>query len=273
MTGINFNWENILELAKKIGIPKEKKRAIIREYLQTQFLNFLYSQKKSFKINFIGGTSLRLLYNLDRFSEDLDFDNLGLSFSEIKKLFLNSIEKLEKQGFKTEFDFRKTNHSGIGRLKFINLLFELEISSNPKEKLMIKLDYTTPKIKSKSEILILNRFGTIQNITTANLSSILSQKIKAILFRKDLQPRDFYDLVWLISQNIEPDKNLLLKPLKIKNENEVWQKVLNRFQKEMKQNIKSYKQKLLPFLLNPEKVKYLDLFENLIKAKLIKEKI
>ncbi|MBU0722492.1 nucleotidyl transferase AbiEii/AbiGii toxin family protein [Patescibacteria group bacterium] len=269
MPQVNFNWENILEMAKKTGIPP-KKRAIIREYLQTQFLNFLYAQKKSFKLNFIGGTSLRLLYNLDRFSEDLDFDNLGLSFFEIKKLFLNAIEKLKKQGFKTEFDFKKTNHSGIGRLRFVNLLSELEISKDPKEKLMIKLDFTTPKIKSTSSVLILNRFGIIQNVVVANLSSILSQKIKAILFRKDLQPRDFYDLVWLISQDIKPDQNLL-KSLKIKNENKIWQKILNRFQKEMKQNIKIYKQKLLPFLLNPEKVRYLDLFENLIKTKLTKE--
>ncbi|MBU2578999.1 nucleotidyl transferase AbiEii/AbiGii toxin family protein, partial [Patescibacteria group bacterium] len=181
----------------------------------------------------------------------------------------NSIEKLEKQGFKTEFDFRKTNHSGIGRLKFVNLLSELEISNNPKEKLMIKLDYTTPKIKSKSETLVLNRFGIIQNVVVADLSFILSQKIKAILFRKDLQPRDFYDIVWLISQNIEPDQNLL-KSLKIKDENEAWQKILDCYKEKFKPNFKIYKQKLLPFLLNPEKVKYLDLFEKLIKTKLTK---
>jgi hypothetical protein len=33
---------------------------------------------------------------LDRFSEDLDFDNLGLSFKEIKELFLSALKKLEK---------------------------------------------------------------------------------------------------------------------------------------------------------------------------------
>lgn len=44
---IKFDWENIFEMGKRIGIPKTKKRAIIREYLQCHFLKFIYSQKNS----------------------------------------------------------------------------------------------------------------------------------------------------------------------------------------------------------------------------------
>jgi hypothetical protein len=61
-----------------------------------------------------------------------------------------------------------------------------------------------------------------------------------------LQPRDFYDIVWLISQNIKPDLSLL-KPLKIKDEKQAFKKILNRYQKEVKPNIKIFKKNFYLF--------------------------
>lgn len=259
-------FKEIVTEAQKLGLPTDKKRAIIREYLQSKFLYTLYSQKSSEKLSLIGGTGLRLLRGLDRFSEDLDFDNLGLTFFQIKNLFLNCVRKIDKENLKIGFDFKKTDHSGIGRLRFTDLLYILNISTNPREKLMIKLDYTTPKIKPKQDVITLNRFGFLQNIVTGSLESILSQKIMAIFTRKDLQPRDFYDVAWLLSHHISVDLTLL-KPLKIKNERELWTKILNHFQK-IKSDFNYYKNRLLPFLINSEKIRNLELFENLIKTKI-----
>ena len=41
---------------------------------------------------FVGGTSLRLLRNLNRFSEDLDFDNWGLSNKQITDLVNEAVK-------------------------------------------------------------------------------------------------------------------------------------------------------------------------------------
>lgn len=263
----NFFLADIIQEAKKDGLPIDKKRAIIREYLQCQFLYFLYSQKESEKLSLIGGTALRLLRNLDRFSEDIDFDNLGLGFGKIKKLFERCLYVMQKEGFETEFSFKKMNNSGIGKIKFVNLLYKTGISTNPKEKLMIKLDYTTPIIKSKQEVITLSRFGFIQNIITASQESLLIQKAKAILTRKDPQARDYYDFVWLLSYNIEPDVRQM-KLLGVKDENELWQSLLDIYNKRIKSNLQAQKKKLLPFLIHPENIRYLEIFENLLKTKL-----
>ncbi|MDA2922931.1 hypothetical protein MYX07_06740, partial [Patescibacteria group bacterium AH-259-L07] len=68
MANFLYQWNNILTLAKTEGIPPIKKKGILREYFQALFLKFLYSQKQSKNLHFIGGTSLRLIHGLDRFS-------------------------------------------------------------------------------------------------------------------------------------------------------------------------------------------------------------
>lgn len=212
-----YLFENLKEEGKRLGIPPNKKRALIREYLQTKIIYYLYEEKAAKDLSFIGGTSLRLLRDLDRFSEDLDFDNLGLRFLEIKDLFLKVRNKLEKEGFEADYKMKKTDDSGIGEMKFKNLLFELKITVHKKENLVIGINYTTPKAKPVTENLILNRFGIVQNVVTNTAEYLFSQKIRAILTRKEPQPRDFYDLIWFLSHRIKSDKTLFSE-MKIKNE-------------------------------------------------------
>jgi predicted nucleotidyltransferase component of viral defense system len=57
-------------------------KSILVEYIQHELLDSLFKQEKSQHLSFIGGTALRIVYNGSRFSEDLDFDNFGLSFDE-----------------------------------------------------------------------------------------------------------------------------------------------------------------------------------------------
>lgn len=262
-----FSLEYILKEGERLGVPREKRRALIREYLQCKILYYLYNKRESRFLSFIGGSSLRILRNLDRFSEDLDFDNLGLFYSQIKVLFWRVAEDIKREGFSIEFSFKKTDDSGIGYIKFLDLLFTLDISRHKDEKLMIKLDYTTPKVRSKTEILVLNRFGLIQSVVTNTGERILAQKIKAILERPELLPRDFYDVIWLISHNIHPD-NRYLKGVGLKNEKEAYKKLGEIYSQKVKPNLKKFKEKLKPFLISPQNTRFLDMFGDLIKQKL-----
>jgi predicted nucleotidyltransferase component of viral defense system len=45
----------------------------VREYLQTYLLNIIYKNKFYQNIVFIGGTALRFIYKIRRFSEEVDF--------------------------------------------------------------------------------------------------------------------------------------------------------------------------------------------------------
>jgi len=52
---------------------REIKVHITREFLQLLILKIIYDENYFKNLAFVGGTALRILYNLRRFSEDLDF--------------------------------------------------------------------------------------------------------------------------------------------------------------------------------------------------------
>lgn len=255
-----FLWEDILKEAERHGIPITKKRAVLREFLQVKFLTTLYHFPLCQNLSFIGGTSLRLLRGLDRFSEDLDFDNFGLTINEIKSLFEKTVNEFRKEKFNFEFDFKKTKNGGRGKLSFSDLLFQLGISSNPREKLMIRLDFTNQE-RIETESLLLTKFGMNERIVTNTLSVLLSQKTKAFLLRKQTRGRDFYDIYWLLSKKIRPNLDVL-KKVNINSEIEFFRKLKEFYQKE-KKNIPFYKRQIRPFLLNEENERYLDFLEDL----------
>ncbi len=134
------------------------------------------------------------------------------------------------------------------------------------EDLAIKTDYTSPKIKPETEIVVLSRFGIVQSVVTNTLEFLFSQKIRATLKRKDLQPRDLYDIVWFLSHNVKPSP-LLFPELKVKNEKELFKKLARLYQKKVKPNLKNLKRRLAPFLIDEKKIYYLDIFEKLISKK------
>jgi len=262
-----FLLETLKEEGKRLKIPCHKNRALIREYLQSKIIYYLYGMSEAKKLSFIGGTSLRLLRDLDRFSEDLNFDNLGLSFSQIKNLFLKIKNILEKEGFEIVYKIKKTDNSGIGDMKFRNLLINLGISPHKEESLAIKINYTVPKIKPRIEVLILNRFGLVQAVVSNTLEFLLSQKMRAILTRKDPQPRDFYDVVWFLSHRVQPSPKLFPE-IGVKDKRELFLKLNRVYQKKIFPSINQFKKRLAPFLIDEKKVSYLDIFGDLIKTKI-----
>jgi predicted nucleotidyltransferase component of viral defense system len=261
-----YQWENILAEAERLAIPAHKKRALIREYLQSKILYYLYHQKESKNLSFIGGTSLRILRGLDRFSEDLDFDNLGLSFTQVKVLFSRIKSKLEREGVEIEYQIKKTNGSATGNFKFPRLLSDLGISRDKREKLNIKIDYSTPSGGLPTEVIVMSRFGLVQVVVTNTLECLMAQKIRAIVTRKDIQPRDFYDLVWFMSRSIRPDFSLLAR-LGIKNEKQAADKLGAIYESRVMPGLKNFKGRLKPFLIEEKNVSYLDVFGKMVEEK------
>lgn len=255
-----FLWEDILAEAERRGIPLTKKRAILREFLQVKFLTALYRLPACQNLSFIGGTSLRLLRGLDRFSEDLDFDSFGLSSVKIKGLFQKASAELKRE-YQLEFDFKTTKKGGQGRLRFPDLLAQLGISYHPQEKLMIRLDFTRQR-RFETEVLLLSRFGMSERVVVNTLPVLLSQKAKALILRKQTRGRDFYDLYWLLSRKVEPNLEAL-QPLRINSRIDFLSKLKGIYQKE-KKNISFYKKQIKPFLLQEENQKYLDFLEEFL---------
>lgn len=261
MNSLVANFAQILEFAKNYGLPLTKKRAILREYLQVRILDFLYRQKVSLNLFFVGGTSLRLLYGLDRFSEDLDFDlSKKCSTEEVDKLIKNVYQHFLKENIEVELYRNFTLKRAYYEIRFKNLLYQLNLSVNRQEKLTIKFDFEKKWQKQQREIILLNRYGFLIKTVALPKGQLLAQKIWAYLNRKQTLGRDLYDIIWLILQGTKIDQNFL-KDNRLSLE--IVEKAKEKFLKE-KALLRGLKLKLRPFLIEENYLSRLDEFTPLL---------
>ena len=261
MNNIIDNFGQILEFAKGYGIPQTKERGILREYLQTKILELVYQTNQSVNLFFVGGTSLRLLYGLDRFSEDLDFDFINISFGKIDRLMEAICQKLKKENIELDFYRNQTARRLYFEFRFRNLLNLLKITSDKEEKLVIKFDFENFWQGQQRKTILLKRYGFLANIVTIPLEQILVQKLFAYIKRKQTLPRDIYDLVWFYSREIKPDwdfakKNHLPASLLAQTK--------EKFEKE-KNKIEDFKIRLKPFLLEEKNVGKINLLGQILE--------
>jgi len=136
---------------------------------------------------FIGGTMLRLCYELNRYSTDLDF--WFIKRTEQKDYFN------ELKSYLGEF-YEVTD----AQLKFNSLLFELRSKNYPK-RLKIEIRKELKECDTQEKIAF-SKYGTNQVILRViTLEEAMKNKIKAALDRKDM--RDFFDLEFLMRQGVE----------------------------------------------------------------------
>ncbi len=260
MNNIVSNYNQILEFSRQYNIPVEKKRGIIREFLQSKFITALYALSKSEKLSFIGGTSLRLLRGITRFSEDLDFDNLGLTDGEVSTLVEEVVRRFGIEGINVELRSNVKEYKKYFDLRFPDLLKELGITSNPREKLMVKIDYAKYWKGQKNEVILFNKYGFVANVMTNPTNQLIVQKLAAYLQRKQTQPRDIYDVVWLFSQGAKPD----LEFAHANNLDGLIGKVSEKLKVEGVPE--SFYHKLEPFLFSPEDAQKMKLFKGIISS-------
>ena len=191
------------------SMSKEDKENRLREFLQILVLKILHDKGWFENLTFTGGTALRILFNIRRFSEDLDFSLTGPSGYDFGKLYRELHAQVELHGIKMEGtpDTRKTVHAVM--LRFPGLFNDLGISPLPGQKLSIKLEIDTrPPEGGKIENSLVNKTYVFY-IRHFDLSSLFATKIAACFYRKYVKGRDFYDLIWYLSRNVKPDYELL----------------------------------------------------------------
>jgi predicted nucleotidyltransferase component of viral defense system len=254
MNNLQANFSQVIEFARMQAEPTTKVRGILREYLHTKFLVHLYRQPRASKISLVGGTGLRLLHNLDRFSEDLDFDNLGLMDSEIADLIQETVVLFKNENYDIELVQKSGELKSYFEIRFPNLLFELAVSTNPKEKIKIKIDYSNLWRGQAPRSLWLNKYGMIENIVSNPLDQVLVQKLAAYIQRIETQARDIYDVVWLFSRGARLDKKFM-------KENSLETLLEVAKQKFTEQGIlPKFSNRLRPFLFDEQKVSWLNQF-------------
>jgi len=181
----------------------------LREYLLHVILRELFEQNALDNLIFHGGTALRILFDLRRFSEDLDFHfregsqfDLGSSVNKLKR-------HLEMQGYQLSLKGNYVDTVQSVFVKFERILYEANLSHQEREKLRVKIEVDTiPPQGSSTESSLVHKylpFGVIHHDKT----SFLAGKLHAILQRSYTKGRDYYDLWFYLSKWKNTVPNLL----------------------------------------------------------------
>ena len=236
------------------------KKNILREYLQYKILEIIFNSGFANKLAFLGGTALRIIYDNNRFSEDLDFDNFGLTEEEFTGLANTVKAGLEKQGFEVEAD---NVFKGAFRckIKLPKILFSNELSPMASEKLMIQIDTVPHSFSFIPEKKILNKFDVFTSVFSVPADVILSQKIYAALNRKRAKGRDFYDIIFLLSFT-KPNYEYLREKMQINDPVSLKNKLLEAISEF---DFKELAKDVEPFLFNPSESKKLEMFLEFIE--------
>ncbi|MCD4813005.1 nucleotidyl transferase AbiEii/AbiGii toxin family protein [bacterium] len=201
------------------GRDDREKLNLAREYLQRWILRIIFNKGMFEHLVFIGGTALRILYNLRRFSEDMDFSLIkskGYSFSKLSK---EIIQELRLNGLETEHAHKEKNTVNSGFLKFPGLLKELSLSPLAGQKLSIKLevDVRPPKGGVIQVTPVTGEYLTV--IQHYDLPSLFAGKLHALFFRPYTKGRDIYDLIWYLGKKVKPNYLFLNNAIKQTRDN------------------------------------------------------
>lgn len=183
------------------AITPETQRAIVREYLQMRILYSLQSAGAMIPLAFHGGTALRILYQLPRYSEDLDF---ALERQPKQYDFRKYLTTIQRDMTAETYDVEvKLNESGVVHSAFIRfrgLLYQLGISPHTSEVLAIKLEVDTNPPSNAGLDTTLIQHHVAVHLQHHDKASLLAGKLHAILQREYVKGRDWYDLYWYLSQ-------------------------------------------------------------------------
>lgn len=185
-------------------------RYMLKEYLQLLILDYLSTTSYIGKLSFIGGTNLRLIQGIDRFSEDIDFDCKDLSSEEFIAMTDSVVTFLLQNNIDVETrDKPNPNLTAYRRnLYFPQMLFNLKLTGHREERLLLKIEAQDQGIRYQQVIATVNRMGFFFNIQTPPVDVLCAMKFAAILSRQ--KGRDFYDAIFLLSKT-KPNMEFLQK--------------------------------------------------------------
>ncbi len=248
----------------------------LREILQEIVLCGLWRAKFFEKAAFYGGTALRVLYKLDRFSEDLDFSLLKTDKSFNLASYCKFVEdELNAFGFSVTVMPKQKSVESAVQSAFLkadtqSLLLQIETSKevfsqfSPNQYLRIKFEVdTVPPTSFKTETAFLLQPIPF-SVRVFAPPSLHAGKMHAVLCRnwKDrVKGRDWYDMVWYVSRNIPVDlthlKARMLQSKHIVPDVAFTETLLKQLLKDKIDNldIEQARKDVERFLLNPETVK------------------
>lgn len=188
----------------------------LKEIIQEIVLLGLWRSKFYEKAVFYGGSALRILYKLDRFSEDLDFSLIAPEKDFNIKKYLGAVKsELELWDFEVFTEGITTKNGSTINSAFIKantlihlLKIDVNLKTHKNAVMKIKLEVDQdPAIGFASELKY-HLHPIPFTIKTMALPSLFAGKMHALLCRTrrtNIKGRDWYDLIWFVKNNIPCD--------------------------------------------------------------------
>ncbi len=185
---------------------------LAKEYLQSRILGIMQEAGAMMPLAFCGGTALRFLYGLQRFSEDLDFSLVTGDHDFVMKGYINKvIHSLTREGYTVipKWSNSETTVQAV-MLKFPGLPFELGLAGRSTQNLSIRVETdTNPPAGAGTEVSVVRKFQMLR-LQHLDKSSLFAGKIHAVLQRSYTKGRDLYDLAWYFSSRGWPAPNMVM---------------------------------------------------------------
>lgn len=202
----------------------------VKEIVQEIALLGLWRAKFFEKAAFYGGTALRILYQLDRFSEDLDFSLLTPDPSFDLKNYEKAVkDELGSFGFHVSVQKKlKTSLSAVDsafiklntiqHLLLIGLPQDISKKMHQDEVMTIRFEIDTEPPQdggvTESRYLLLPIPFSVKSFRIEDLFAGKAHAALAREWKGRVKGRDWYDLVWFISRGIRLNLNYLEQRLR-----------------------------------------------------------
>lgn len=193
-----------------------------KEVLHHDIMLVLHKEGFLQHLTFIGGSSLRLCYNSNRLSEDLDFtagfDFNPNKFNELATKLENHLQK--KYNIKVKARTPQSSTLGTSTWK-ITLEKYPDRKDLPSQKMHIDI-CALPSFDIEHRPIMdhyhINSPMAGLPIAVQSMTEILADKMVAFAYReRRIKPRDIWDIVWLKQQGIEQHTDLITKKLNARN--------------------------------------------------------
>jgi len=240
-------------------------KSMLKEYIQLSILDHMSTTPYIRKLIFIGGSNLRLVKGIDRFSEDLDFDCKEINLEEFLQMSDGVMNFLKRNGYMVESREKKSSKLTAFRrnIYFPKFLFEIGLSGHRDERFLIKIEAQDQGVTYNPEIKNIRGCGFYFPFPVPP-DAVLCAMTATALFERG-KGRDFYDLMFLLGQT-KPDYDFLAKRIGIKNACELKAEVKKLLKNtDLKAKTKDFEH----LLFNKENSKRILLFEEFFEESVL----
>lgn len=209
-----MGWRQMKDVLRGImeTIPGALNKTLVaREYLQARILQTLQDEGVFQRWAFVGGTALRFLFSIPRFSEDLDFSLVDKEKEINFNGAMKSIESLfKKEAYDVSISPKGEKTVASAFVKFRGLLYEIGLSPHASQVFSIKIEIdTNPPLGAVIQTSLVRRHVTL-NLLHYDKASLLAGKLHALFTRRYTKGRDLFDLIWYLADGSWPAPNCTL---------------------------------------------------------------